>query len=208
MSQQAIKHLSKDPVLAKLIAQHGPYEPRPPGDLAPYRALLRAIVHQQISGKAAATILGRFLDLFPGEFPDPKQLAKADVEHLRSAGLSRNKAMAVIDLAAKTIDGTIPATEQLQALSDDEIVERLIQVRGVGKWTVEMYLMFTLERPDILPLDDIGIRNGIRAAWNMDERPTKKQLVEMGRAWSPWRTMASWYLWRAADMASLPDGKK
>jgi 3-methyladenine DNA glycosylase/8-oxoguanine DNA glycosylase len=151
--------------------------------------------------------LGRFLALFPQPFPEPKALAASDVEHLRSVGLSRNKAIAVIDLATKTLDGTIPATDELVTLADDEIIERLIQVRGVGKWTAEMYLMFTLERPDILPLDDIGIMNGARSAFGLEVRPTKKELVKLAEPWRPWRTMASWYLWREADLASLPDGK-
>lgn len=205
MNSTAKKHLSKDPVMAQLIAQHETFTWNTPTDRAPYRALIRAIVHQQISGKAAATILARFLALFPDEFPDPKQLATSEVEQLRAAGLSRNKALAVIDLAAKTIDGTIPATDELTALPDEEIIQRLIQVRGVGKWTAEMYLMFTLQRPDILPLDDIGIQNGVRSAYQMDQRPTKQQLTKLGQTWSPWRTIASWYLWRAADLASLPD---
>ncbi|MBL4616536.1 MAG: DNA-3-methyladenine glycosylase 2 family protein [Robiginitomaculum sp.] len=204
MNNQAIKHLSQDPVMAGLIAIHPKFSAATTNTKAPYQALLRSIVYQQISGKAAATIFGRFLALFPDEYPKPEELATADIEHLRSAGLSKNKAIAVIDLAAKTIDGTIPATTNLLEMPDDEIIERLIAVRGIGKWTAQMYLMFTLERPDILPLDDIGILNGVRAAYQLDARPTKKQLQEMGVNWKPWRTLASWYLWRAADMASLP----
>ncbi len=192
-------HLSTDPVMAALIARHGPCPLTHNPDVSPYRALVRTIVYQQISGAAANAIMARFLGVFDSDFPAPEALAIKPWEELRAVGLSRNKAMAVIDVAAKTLDGTVPAQDALHALEDEAVIERLIQVRGVGRWTAEMFLMSTLGRPDILPLNDIGLLNGAKIAYELAERPDAKAFTQLGERWRPWRSHACWYLWQAAD---------
>jgi 3-methyladenine DNA glycosylase/8-oxoguanine DNA glycosylase len=167
-------------------------------------ALLRAIVYQQLTGKAAATILARVEALFPGhEHVHPEDIAGATEELLRSAGLSRSKAAALRDLAAKTLDGTIPALARLRRMSDQEIVDHLVAVRGIGVWTAEMMLIFNLGRPDVLPVDDYGVRKGFKATFGTRQLPTKKQMLRRGERWRPYRSVASWYLWRAAEAIVL-----
>ena len=167
---------------------------------SPFHSLMRAITYQQLSGKAAATIHGRVVALFPeGSGPHPELLLELPETALRGAGLSRNKLLALKDLAAKSLDGTVPETRGLDALTDDEIIERLTQVRGVGRWTVEMFLIFTLGRPDVLPVTDLGIRRGFQRAYGMQRLPAYSTVERAGRAWSPYRSVASWYLWRMAD---------
>ncbi len=198
----ALRHLRRgDPVMAQLIRRAGPYSPKPERRRSPYESLVRAVAHQQLTGKAASTILGRFCALYGGDdYPQPEQLVATPDEQLRAAGFSRAKAASLKDIAAKTLDGTIPERRVLSRLPDEAIIERLIEVRGVGRWTVEMFLMFTLGRPDVLPVDDYGIQNGYRLAYGKRRLPKPKALAAFGERWTPYRTTAAWYLWRAVDM--------
>lgn len=199
---ESVRHLCQDPRFAALIAKVG----RPRLDVerqrGPYEALVRAIAHQQLHGRAAVAILGRFEALFPGEtFPDPAAvMATADVV-LRGCGFSASKVAAIRDICAKALDGTIPTRRQSQRLSDEELIERLTTIRGVGRWTVEMLLIFTLGRPDVLPVDDFGVREGYRILAGLDAQPKPKVLAEIGRAWAPYRSLATWYLYRAVEDA-------
>jgi len=188
--------------MRRLIRQHGEYRLVPQRRRSPFEALVRAVAHQQLNGTAAEAILKRFYALFPGKkFATPEQLAAVSDEALRSAGFSRGKIASLRDIAAKTISGVIPSRRAMQQLTDDEIIERLTEVRGVGRWTVEMLLMFTLGRADVFPVDDFGVRNGYRIAFGLKEMPKPKELMALGDNWRPHRTAASWYLWRAADAA-------
>ena len=189
-----------DPILGNLIAAVGPCTLEIRAH-EPFVALLRAIVYQQLSGKAAGTIHGRVLALFGDEVLSPEALLALPDEALRGAGLSRAKTRAVKDLAEKALDGTVPDGAVLQPLSNDEVIERLTAVRGVGPWTVEMLLMFTLGRPDVLPVADLGVRHGYQLLYDCVERPTPSELRAYGERWRPWRSVASWYLWRAVDRA-------
>lgn len=190
----------KCPVMRRLIHAHGPCTLVPDGKRTPFEALVRAVAHQQLNGTAANTILARFRALFPRRrFPSAAQLATVSDEALRACGFSRAKIAALRDIAAKTVDGTIPNSRAIRRLSDDEIVARLTQARGVGRWTVEMLLIFKLGRPDVLPADDFGVRNGCRVAFGLPALPTAKELLRYGEAWRPHATTAAWYLWRAAD---------
>jgi DNA-3-methyladenine glycosylase II len=189
--------------MARIVRRHEPYPTLYNGKKDPYRALVRAVVYQQLSGKAAATILGRVVALFPDkDFPDPEDLLATKNETLRAAGLSRQKSAALKDIAQKRLDGTIPPARALTRLSDDAIIERLTAARGVGRWTVEMYLMFTLGRPDILPVDDLGVRKGAEKLFRRDFKP--KQLGAFAERWAPYRSAASWHLWRLVD-TKTPD---
>jgi DNA-3-methyladenine glycosylase II len=202
MTPKTHAHLSKQcPVLKRLIEQAGPCD-IVPQTRSPFEALVRAVAHQQLNGTAAETILGRFLALFPhGQFPAPDEIASVPDEAIRAAGFSRSKLAAIRDISEKAMSGVVPHREELATLPDDEIVERLTQCRGVGRWTVEMFLMFTLGRPDVLPVDDFGVRNGYRIAYGLSEMPTPKELQAAGEKWRPYRTTASWYMWRAVDLA-------
>ena len=213
-----------DPKLAKLIARAGPFTLRIAPRQPPFEALAEAIVYQQLHGKAAATIYGRLLASFsslahlsdPREpirhrHPSPEELLEAPNEQLRKAGLSANKALALRDLAAKTLDGTVPTLARIRKMDDDAIVEHLTQVRGIGKWTVEMFLMFRLGRPNVLPLDDYGVRKGFSLTFlglkptqkvTPDLLATKDQMTRRAKKWAPWCSVASWYLWRACDLAA------
>ncbi len=203
MSAEAIQHLSKsDPVMRRIIRAHGPCGLVPEKSRTPFQSLVQAIAHQQLNGTAANTILTRFIKLFPGrKFPRPEDLASVKDEAIRAAGFSFAKIAALRDLAAKSLDGTVPSSHIIAKLSDAEIIERLTAVRGVGPWTVEMLLIFQLGRPDVLPVDDFGVRNGFRIAYGLDEMPKPKELLAHGERWRPHRTVAAWYLWRAADAA-------
>jgi len=197
----AAEHLSRrDARLARLIAQVGPPRIRLAATQSTFEALAESIVYQQLTGKAAATIHGRLRALFPRKRVRPEPLLAHADEALRGAGLSRGKVLALRDLAAKTLDGTVPAIRALVALDDDAIVERLVQVRGVGRWTVEMLLIFRLGRPDVLPVDDYGVRKGFQLTYGKREMPSAKELARFGEKWRPFRTVASWYFWRAVDL--------
>jgi DNA-3-methyladenine glycosylase II len=190
-----------DPRLARIIHQAGPFTLRPQKMQSPFNALMRAIVYQQLSGKAAATILSRAVALFPGKRgPEPQALLDTPDELLRSAGISRNKIASLKDLAAKTLDGTVPTLARLRKMDDEEILARLISVRGIGPWTVEMLLIFRLGRPDVLPVSDLGIRKGFMLTYQTKELPGPGKLLEHGERWRPYRSVASWYLWRAVDL--------
>lgn len=196
-----MRHLRRsDPRLAQAIAHVGRCGLEFTPTSSPFHSLLRAITYQQLSGKAAGTIHGRVVGLFPVEHgPHPELLQALPDEALRGAGLSRNKVLAIRDLAAKVLDGTVPEMRGLKKLSDEEIIERLTQVRGIGRWTVEMLLISTLGRPDVLPVTDLGIRKGLQRTYGMKRLPAYSTVERAGRAWSPYRSVASWYLWRMAD---------
>ncbi|MFQ5568530.1 MAG: DNA-3-methyladenine glycosylase family protein [Rhodothermales bacterium] len=189
-----------DPAMNRLIEHVGPLTLELRAMDSPFQALMRAIIYQQLSGKAAATIHRRVLALFPGdEPPDPEDLVAVPEESLRGAGMSRAKVAAVKDLAAKTLDGTVPLKEQLVGMTDEEIIERLTAVRGIGPWTVEMLLIFHLGRPDVLPVTDLGVRKGFMLTYNLEDLPKPSELRTYGERWKPYRSVASWYLWRAVD---------
>lgn len=200
----AVAHLAAaDPEFGQAMARVGPVLRYAERRGTPFEALLRSIVYQQLSGRAAATIHARVLDLFPRRRPTPALLAGLPQERLRAAGLSQAKTMAVRDLAARCEDGTVPATTaQLRRLDDAAIIERLTRVRGVGQWTVEMFLMFRLGRPDILPATDLSVQKGFAAAFRKRRLPSPAQVLKRGERWRPWRTVASWYLWRLSDEGS------
>ncbi len=203
MTAAAIKHLSAaDPVMKKLIAAIGAckleHEPR----RSPFQSLVQAVGHQQLNGTAANTILSRFIKLFPKrKFPKPEDLANVTDAQIRACGFSFSKIAAIRDIAAKTLDGTIPSSRKIERMSDEEIIERLTAARGVGRWTVEMLLIFQLGRADVLPVDDFGVRNGFRLAYKKRAMPKPKALLKFGERWRPHGTTAAWYLWRAADAA-------
>lgn len=203
--QVAVAHLrAADPVLARLIDAVGPFRMGLKRTPSLYAALAEAIVYQQLSGKAAATIYGRVCALFPRaqDGPSAAQIARVSDEKLRGAGLSRPKLLALRDLAARELAGEIPTLAAAHAMDDAALIERLTTVRGVGRWTVEMLLMFRLGRPDVLPVDDYGIRKGFAAATRSRALPDRTALERRGARWAPYRTVASWYLWRAAERAA------
>jgi len=186
--------------MAELIARSRRYNITPALSIRPFDALAESIAYQQLSGKAAATIFGRVRALYPKrKWLDPEQLLATPDEILRAAGLSRAKTAALKDLAAKTIDGTVPTGRALIRMSDDEIVTRLTAVRGIGRWTVEMLLLFDLGRPDVWPVDDYGVRKGFAKTFGRRKLPTSKQLMKFGEKWRPYRSAAAWYFWRALD---------
>jgi DNA-3-methyladenine glycosylase II len=238
---QALAELSAaDPKLARLIARAGPFTLRLPATQSPFEALARSIIYQQLHGKAAAAIHRKLLASFSDQpenalapialpnnaadthtpalllHPTPQQLLDAPNEQLRAAGLSHNKALALRDLAAKSLatveqPGIVPTLAQMRRMSDADIIAHLSQVRGIGKWTVEMFLMFRLGRPNILPIDDYGVRKGFALTYlnlkptqkvTPDLLATKEQITRRAKKWQPWSSVASWYMWRACDLAA------
>ena len=199
-----------DPRLGQLIQRAGPFTLKLKSQHSPFEALLESIIYQQLHGKAAAAILKRLLTSFGELHPAPEHLLQAPDDLLRAAGLSASKTKALRDLAAKTLDGTVPTLIQIRRMSDDEIIERLTQVRGIGTWTVHMLLIFRLGRPDVLPVTDYGIRKGFALTFNRLPKTksfdasmlaTIEQIERRAEKWRPWRSVASWYLWRACDLA-------
>ena len=201
MTPEAVEHLCRsDKTLARLI-KIGPCTMKPHCRRAPFVALVTAVTHQQLNGTAAMTILKRVLALYPGKrFPTPEDVLATPDDRLRAAGLSRAKVASIKDIAAKTVEGIVPDLRTITKLSNEEILERLTSVRGVGPWTVEMLLIFTLGRLDVLPATDFGVRKGFARTFGWKDLPTPKELLEYGERWRPHRSTAAWYMWRAADL--------
>jgi DNA-3-methyladenine glycosylase II len=196
----ALAHLKRaDPVLAAVIARVGPcrMELRRAG--THYDALVRAIVYQQLSGKAAGTIHRRLCELYPDKRPRAERILETSDPVLRSAGLSRQKIGYLRDLAARVVEGTLPLAH-LGRLSDDAIIEHLVQVKGIGRWTAHMFLIFRLGRPDVLPELDLGVQSAIQRAYGLAKRPTPKDVLAIGEKWRPFASVASWYMWRSLDL--------
>lgn len=200
--KNAERKLSKcDPILARIIKEVGACTLEPDEKVSPYESLLRSIVYQQLHGKAAATILGRFLEQFSKRrFPKPEEVLHMDPAVMRSCGLSASKSLAIKDLALKTIEGVVPTSRKINLLSDEEIIERLTQIRGVGIWTVQMMLMFKLGRLDVIPHTDFGVQKGFSIAY-AKAHPTPKELLAFSEIWRPYRSIASWYMWRVVDVS-------
>ena len=203
MSREAMRHLSQtDPRFASLIVRVGSPKLSVDRGRELYEALVRAIAHQQLHGKAAEAILGRFTALFPDSgFPRPEQVLAADEAAIRACGFSAAKLAAVRDISAKALDGTVPTRRQAARLPDTELIERLTSIRGVGRWTVEMLLIFSLGRPDVLPVDDFGVREGYRLLFDLEAQPKPRAMADLALPWAPWRSFATWYLYRAVDEA-------
>ena len=195
------QHLAAtDPRMAALIARSRRYDIKASLSLRPFDALAESIAYQQLSGKAAATIWSRVRALYPKrKFLDPQLVLDTPDDKLRAAGPSRSKVAALKDLAAKTLDGSVPSARAMARMSDEEIIERLVKVRGIGRWTVEMLLLFDLGRPDVWPVHDYGVRKGFAKTFGRRKLPTPKQLSRFGQKWRPYRSMAAWYFWRALD---------
>jgi DNA-3-methyladenine glycosylase II len=201
--RQAVAHITKDdPRLAALIEKSMEFRLNIDTDQTPYESLLRAIAYQSIAGKAAAVIFGRIKALGSnGRCPTPEELLRVPTQELREAGLSAAKIAAVRDLAQKTIEGIVPTLAEAEKMSDTELVERLVSVRGIGAWTVEMFLIFRLGRPDVLPIHDYGVQKGFALTYRKRHIPKPKELAKFGERWRPFRTVASWYMWRAVEVA-------
>jgi DNA-3-methyladenine glycosylase II len=203
-TRAAIAHLRRaDPVMARLIEQVGPYQParRPER----FQALVRAIVFQQLAGRAAQTIYDRFVAAFEGtRFPTPEQVLAMPNDTMRKAGLSGQKTIYIKDLASHVANDLLNF-RRFRWMSDEEIIEHLTMVKGIGRWTAEMFLMFNLWRPDVLPVDDLGVRNAAMKVYKMRKPPTAKRLRQLGERWRPYRSVATWYLWRSTSI-TLPDG--
>ena len=202
MTPEAIEHLRRsDKMLARLIKKVGPCTMKIRSRRTPFVALVSAVTYQQLNGTAAETILKRFIALYPGKrFPTPEDVLATPEALMRGAGLSRAKTAAIKDIAAKTVEGIVPTSREILKLTNEEIVERLTSVRGVGPWTVEMLLMFTLGRLDVLPSTDYGVRKGFAVTFGWKDLPTPKELLEYGKRWRPHRSTAAWYLWRALEL--------
>ncbi len=214
---EAVAHLkARDAKLAALMERAGPFTLRLDQSPSPFESLLESILYQQLHGKAAATIHRRVREFFGGD-PTPQALLKAPDDPLRAAGVSGNKIKALRDLAAKTLDGTVPTHAAIRRMSDAEIVARLTEVRGIGPWTVEMLLIFRMGRPDVFPVTDYGVRKGFALTFlrlpksrpiDAADLPKPEVLLKRGVRWAPYRSVASWYLWRACDLAkAAPSGR-
>ena len=198
---RAYQHLREaDPVIARLIDQIGPYTPRPDGG-DPYERMVRTILYQQLAGPAASAIQRKWFSFYGDETatPTPQQILATSDEEFRSCGVSRQKLGYLRDLAAHVSDGSLPL-DQLDQMPDHEVIAALTQVKGFGEWSAHMLLMFHLGRPDILPVGDLGVRNGMKVAYGLEESPTPKQAKEIGAKWSPYATVASWYMWQILDV--------
>lgn len=202
----AVERLARaDRQLARVIERVGPCTLKPEGQLSPFAALVEAVVYQQLHGKAASAILGRVEALFPHRrFPKPEDFLATPEAALRAAGLSQAKLRAILDISSKTQAGLVPSSRSIARLSDEEIVERLTMLRGVGRWTVEMLLIFKLGRPDVLPATDYGVRQGFAITRGLKDLPKPADVLEHGERWRPYRTVASWYLWRAVELSRSP----
>jgi DNA-3-methyladenine glycosylase II len=202
MPHEGLPHLSKDLRFAALIRRIGPPRLGVQRARSPYEALTRAIAHQQLHGRAAEAILARFMALYPDHsFPPPEHVLDTPDVVLRGCGFSGSKIASIRSIAAGSVDGTVPNRRACARLPDEALIDRLTTLRGVGRWTVEMLLIFTLGRPDVLPVDDYGVREGYRVLYGLDQQPKPRALAELGLPWAPHRSLAAWYLWRAADEA-------
>lgn len=195
------KHLSQiDKRLKKVIAEQGKCELVPQWESSPYESLVRAVAHQQLHGRAAQAILRRLAEKFaPQAFPTPQQLAAADVDELRALGFSAAKVATIKGIAAATLTGDVPTRDEADLLTDEELIARLVPLRGIGRWTVEMLLIFTLGRLDIMPVDDYGVKVGLQVLHKLAEFPTKSYFARLTDRWQPYRSIGAWYLWRVAD---------
>jgi DNA-3-methyladenine glycosylase II len=206
---KAVRHLRKvDPVMRKVIDRVGPCTLVPRAD--PYTALCQAIFSQQVSTAAAASMFGKFKKLFLGGRPTPGRVLKVldgDPEVVRSCGLSRQKQVYIRDLAERFHRRSIPV-QRFPEMSDEEVIEALIPVKGVGRWTAEMFLIFVMNRPDLLPVDDLGVRKGVQVFYGLDEMPSKLETAMVGEAWRPWRSVATWYLWRGLGLEVMEKKKQ
>ena len=199
IGRKAVAHLKKvDPVMGQVITTLGSYKGWPPSVGTHFDAVCRSIVFQQLSGKAAGTIHGRFQGLFGGKTPLPAELAATSDEQLRSIGLSRQKSAYLKDLGSRVALGELPI-ETLHELSDEDIISALTQVKGIGRWTAQMFLMFRLGRPNVLPELDLGVQKGIQRAYRLRKLPTPERVKKIGAKWAPYRTVGSWYMWRLLD---------
>lgn len=197
---KSLKHISQaDTVMKKLIKRSAPFALKPDLEQTPFEALTRAVASQQLHGAAAEAILNRFIALVPGKaFPSPADVTMLTDDQIRSAGFSYGKIRTLRDLAEKVSAGVVPSSGEIKSMADDDIVARITQVRGIGRWTVEMLLIFKLGRMDVLPVDDFGVKKGFMRAYCLEEMPKPKEILSHGERWRPYRTIASWYLWRAA----------
>jgi len=207
----AVLHLKRaDPVMRRIIARVGPCLLQERVQRNRLRALVAAIIAQQISWHAARTVEARFCALYGcdstdrhSRFPEPEQILATPIRRLRSAGLSRQKALYIRDLAARASSGELPLTH-LGRMNDDEIIERLTAVKGIGRWTAEIFMLISLGRPDVLPVDDLGIQHAIRMAYGLRRLPSEKKMLEISEAWKPYRSVAAWYLWRSRRDQTAP----
>ena len=189
--------LRRDPVLAAVIRKHGACGLASAQRTDHFSALVRAITGQQLSTKAASTIYARLAALMPGGVT-PAALSALTVEQMRAVGMSRQKIAYFRDLCDKALSGVV-ALDSLESMTDDEVITALTQVKGIGRWSAEMFLMFRLHRPDVLPVDDLGIVNAVKNVYGLRKRPTADRIRKIGDAWRPYRSVASWYLWRTLD---------
>jgi 3-methyladenine DNA glycosylase/8-oxoguanine DNA glycosylase len=200
---KGVRHLKKvDPVLGRIITEVGSFKLTLDPMESVYESLATSIIYQQLNGKAAASILKRFRERFsrPGNFPSPKRVNEAGMQDMRTTGLSESKCLALKDLAKKTILKEIPSRKIVESFTDEELIEVLTAVRGIGPWTVQMMMIFTLGRPDVLPTGDFGVRRGFSLLYGKGEMPTPKELESHGEVWRPFRSIASWYLWRVTEL--------
>jgi DNA-3-methyladenine glycosylase II len=203
-AEVAIRALTKaDPVLGRAIRRHGTFALKLRQRRTPFALLTHAVINQQLSNKAAATIEARLVAALDGGLT-PQSVLSPGLDRLRGVGLSRAKSLALRDLAAKTLDGTVPGFRKLGQMSDDTIVEHLTQVKGIGLWTAQMFLIFSLARPDVMPSEDLGVRKGFQLLYGHRELPSAKAVLSHAEIWRPWRSVATWYLWRAADGSGKP----
>lgn len=201
---KAIEHLrSQCRSLRRFIDSHGAFDLKVRREYDVFNALAHAIIYQQLSGKAAATIFGRFAALFPDDLPEAAKAGRFTMEELRGVGLSRNKALAIMDLSEKSTDGTLVAMRKMSGLRDAQVIDNLCQVRGIGPWTAQMLLIFNLGRPDVMPATDLGVQKGVQAIYRMRKLPAPDQVLSKTRHLAPYRSAASWYFWRAADTELL-----
>ncbi len=192
----------RDRALRNIIRQVGPCLLEPSKSRQPYEALVRSIAFQQLNTAVATKILDRFIALYPGQaFPEPDHVIATPDDELRAAGLSGNKVLAIKDIARHASQGLVPDRKTAKKMTDEDLIEQLVRIRGVGRWTVEMLLISTLGRPDILPVDDYGVRMGYKIVAGLIDLPKPRELQRIGEAWAPYRTTAAWYLWRAVDLA-------